>query len=132
VLDREASTLARLMGALSPYAQGLVDLEAADPELGASAASLRALLEALYGQRLTFKGEAREPTGTAVTVRQALQHVHGDVVGAEASLDATAKFDVIQTVKTVEQGGSVTGFKQSTAKPDPAGTHGHPDDAGLG
>src|SRR5216683_2134709 len=62
VLDRENAALVRLTGGLAPYAQGLADLDPDDAELAEQAGQLRALLEAAYGQRFTFRGEQRDPT----------------------------------------------------------------------
>jgi hypothetical protein len=111
VLDRESKTLIQLVGALAPYANGLADIDPADAELGAQAGRVRALLEAAYGQRFTFRGEHREPTGTRVTVSQVLGDVEGDVVGAEADVGPGGDLAVEQHATTVKADGSVTGFK---------------------
>lgn len=111
VLDREGRALVQLAGALSPYADGLADVELDDEELAEQAGRLRALLEAVYGQRLTFRGEQRDPTGTRVTVTQVLGQVEGSVVGANATVGPGGDLAVDQDVQTVKAGGSVTGFK---------------------
>jgi len=111
VLDREADALVKLIGAVSPYAQGLADVDPNDKELAEQAGKLRALLEAAYGQRFTFRGEQREPTGTRVTVTQVLGEVQGSVLGAEADVAAGSQLDVEQDVTTVTETGQVTGFK---------------------
>ena len=109
VIEREQQQLVRLVGALSPYAQGLVDIEPADAELSENLLKLRALLEAAYGQRLTFRGERREPTGTRLTVRQVVGDVTGTVVGVAADVEGPADVDIVQDAKTVS--GSVEGFR---------------------
>lgn len=111
VLDRENAELVRLTGGLAPYAQGLADLDPDDAELAEQAGQLRALLEAAYGQRFTFRGEQRDPTGTRVSVTQVLGDVAGDVLGVEADVAPSASADVHQQATTVQPGGSVTGFK---------------------
>jgi hypothetical protein len=111
VLDRENAALVRLAGALSPYAQGLAELDPADRELAEQAGYLRALIEAAYGQRFTFRGERRDPTGTRVTVTQVLHDVGGTVVGADADVAAGGDVAVHQEATTIQPGGSVTGFK---------------------
>lgn len=63
MIRREYRELVRLSGALSPYAQEQVDIAADDEDLAFQAGQLRDLLEAVYGQRLTFRGEQRERTG---------------------------------------------------------------------
>jgi hypothetical protein len=111
VLDQENAALIRLLGGLAPYAQGLADLDPDDTELAEQAGQLRALLEAAYGQRFTFRGEQRDPTGTRVSVTQVLGHVGGDVLGIEADVAPGADADIRQQATTVEPGGSITGFK---------------------
>jgi hypothetical protein len=111
VLDREHTALVQLAGALSPYAQGLAKYDPADRELAEQAGLLRALIEAAYGQRFTFRGEQRDPTGTRVAVTQVLDDVGGTVVSAEADVAAGGDVGVHQEAKTVQPGGSVTGFK---------------------
>jgi hypothetical protein len=110
VVDRESAAFVHLAGALSPYAQGLADVDPGDQQLSEQAAQLRALLEAAYGQRFTFHGEQREPTGTHVTVTQALSTVKGAVTGADVDV-SRGTLDIVQGVTTVESGGSVTGVK---------------------
>jgi hypothetical protein len=72
---------------------------------------VRAVLEAAYGQRFTFRGEQRDRTGTRVSVSQVLGQVAGTVLGAEADVAPGSGVDVHQQVTTVAPGGSVTGFK---------------------
>jgi hypothetical protein len=111
VLDRENVSLARLLGRLAPYAQGLADLDPDNAELAEQAGRVRAVLEAAYGQRFTFHGEQRDPTGTRVSVNQVLGQVGGAVLGVEADVGPGVGVEVHQHATTVEPGGSVTGFK---------------------
>jgi len=111
-LEQQEPSLVKLMGGLAPYAQGLADPDPQDAELARVAASVRAVLEAVYGQRFTFRGEQREPTGTRVHVKQVLGRVSGPVKGVEADLVPGAQFDVHQQATSVEQEGSMTGYKQ--------------------
>jgi hypothetical protein len=111
LLGRENKALVQLVGALAPYANGLADIDPADQDLADQAGRLRALLEAAYGQRLTFLGESRPPTGTRVSVTQVLDEVRGAVVGAEADVAAGGAVTVDQRITEVRADGSVTGFK---------------------
>jgi MoxR-like ATPase len=110
VLDRERKSLVQLIGALSPYADGKADIDLADEELAEQAGRLRELLEAAYGQRFTFRGEQRDPTGTRISVRQVVGDVEGSVVGADADV-GPGDLDIDQDITAVKTGGSVTGFK---------------------
>lgn len=110
VLDREGKALVRLAGALAPYASGDADVEPDDPELLDAAQNLRGLLEAAYGQRLTLRGERREPSGTRVDVNQVLGEVFGAAVALHAdSVTGDVAIRVDQSAKTVAEGASVTG-----------------------
>ncbi|WP_433306563.1 hypothetical protein ACQP2F_21135 [Actinoplanes sp. CA-030573] len=111
VVAREEKELARLWGALSPYALDLADIDLEDDELAEQAGKLRALLEAAYGQRFTFRGEQREPTGSKVTVRLALGDVYGQVVGFEGRI--AGQIDVVENIKTVGKDGKVWGVRES-------------------
>ena len=111
VVDREHQTLADLISALAPYVNHPSTIDLHDPGLAATAGQLRAVLEAVYGQRFTFRGEQREPTGTRVTVSQVLGTVYGTVTGVDADVESSAAIDVKQRTNRVGEGSSVTGFK---------------------
>lgn len=111
ILERAHGALVELASGLSPYALGQLDVDLTDPQLAERAGHLRALLEAIYAQRFTFRGENREPTGSRVTVRQVLGVIQGDVLGAEADLGSGGDLRVEQRADTVREGGSMTGFK---------------------
>ena len=111
VLEARQEELVRLAGALSPYALDLALVDLNDQALAEQAGELRALLEAAYGQRFTFRGEDREPTGIRISVKQVLGEVVGWVVGAEADVSGDAEVEVDQQVDKVDSDGTVTGFK---------------------
>lgn len=118
LLDRENRKLIALAGALAPYASGDAEIEAEDGDLLVTIAEVRAMLEALYGQRLTLRGEAREPSGTRVDVQQVLGSVRGRAVGVEADSVQDATIRVDQSATSVEAGGSVTGLKLGSIGPE--------------
>jgi len=110
VVAAEREKLVRYVGALHPYATNLEEVDASNDALAIAAGELRALLEAAYGQRLTFAGEQRERTGTRVDVRQVLGSVTGRVVGVEGDLVGGA-ISVSQSADEVGPDGSITGYK---------------------
>jgi hypothetical protein len=117
VVEEHRASLAKLTGALSPYAQGDLDVDPDDAELAGQAAELRALLEAAYGVRFTFRGEQRPESGSAVTVKQAFADVDGTVVGAAGDVGAGGKLDVVQDVSgTVGTNAEVTGFRGNVGR----------------
>lgn len=111
VVAAQAKALGELAGSLAPYANGMLDIDLQDAALGERAGQVRAILEALYGQRLTLRGEDRDPTGTRVRVDQVLGEVEGDVIGVEADAGAGADIGVRQTAQSVKADGSITGYK---------------------
>jgi hypothetical protein len=66
VLDRHADQLAGLRGLLQAYAEGDKDVRPGDRQLLEQVEAARLLLEQVYGQRITFAGENRPATGTAL------------------------------------------------------------------
>lgn len=112
VVEREQRELVRLVGALSPYAHGIAGIDVTDAELGRDVQRLRQLLEAAYGQRLTFRGEDRAPTGSRIDVTQVVELVEGAVTGVDVGeVDGGADVTVDQRVGQVAAESTVTGFK---------------------
>lgn len=111
VIAEQAKTLGELAGGLAPYADGMLEIDLHDAALGERAGQVRAILEAVYGQRFTFQGEDRDPTGTRVRVVQVLGEVEGDVTGVEADAGAGADVGIHQSAHSVKKDGSLTGYK---------------------
>jgi hypothetical protein len=109
VVAANAKEMNQLISGLSAYAEDRDDVSLDDEELARQAGRLRELLEAAYGQRLTFKGEKREPTGTIVRVSMDLGTVEGTATGIE-ELSGTGDFSVDQKAERVT--GSITGIKK--------------------
>jgi hypothetical protein len=114
-IDRLSVALIPLVGALSPYALGQVDIDVNDEELGRQAGRLRALLEAAYGRRLTFRDEQRAPASTRITVTQVLAEIEGSVIGANAKLEPGTDLVVEQRADIVRPHGTVIGFTDKPA-----------------
>jgi hypothetical protein len=107
-LAAELPELYRFAGVLRPYEQHPERIVVDDNELLNELGRLRLVLETVYGQRITFRGEDRAPTGTRViqevdTVRS------GTVLGVEA--DQVGRADVTQRVREVDAGGSIIGVR---------------------
>jgi hypothetical protein len=108
VLDRESGRLGTLADALP--AQRAAGGDPGDV-LGV-AERLRAVLEAIYGVRLTFRGEQREATGTGIRTSQTIGTVYGTVTGLHTDTPvADVPIDVEQRVNEVAEGGSVVGMR---------------------
>ncbi|GAA4887805.1 hypothetical protein ACFPM3_18035 [Streptomyces coeruleoprunus] len=80
------------------------------PEQGLlrSMGKLRNLLEDVYGQRLTFAGEARPASGPFVD--QKLTTLTGEATGMDAD-EITSHAQVTQQVETVDAGAKLIGMK---------------------
>jgi len=111
VLAQHQSAMVELWARLAPYANGLQEVDISDDLLARGAGELRALLEAAYGQRFTFRGEHRESTGTLVTVAQALGAVSGRVVGVQGDVGSGATVAVRQDATEVTGEGTVIGVE---------------------
>jgi hypothetical protein len=102
---REARTL------LADYAEGIEPVDAGDARLLEATDLLRQLLEAVYRQPLTFRGERHRPTGPFVEGAVDVDEVRGRVAAVRARV--IAKGSVAGSVKAirVEAGGQVAGVE---------------------
>jgi hypothetical protein len=94
---------------LGNYASGLKEPDPEDRDLAAAADGLRRALEAVYGQRITFKGEDREPSGPVVTGRVDVETVAGDVAGVRARLVRSGRIVGEAHATEVKAGGKLSG-----------------------
>ncbi|MGA8047650.1 MAG: serine protease [Dermatophilaceae bacterium] len=110
-----AEQLEELATALFPYAVDGRPLRLDDSELAQKAGLLRELLEAVYGQPLTFKGEQRERTGADVEVEQILTRLRDSTVTGigEAAVGDGSSVNVRQKVDEAE-GTVITGIGSVT------------------
>lgn len=103
-LTKLAEPMIDIKAALSSYAEGDKDVDPANQELLAKVNALRDILEAVYQQRLTFKGEARPASGPIVgghidvdTVKQGVVGgVVAKTVSGSASLHGTANAKLVE------------------------------------
>ena len=100
-----ADQLEDLATALFPYAVDGRPVRLDDSELARNAGLLRELLEAVYGQPLTFTGEQRERTGADVEVRQILDRVRDSTVTGirEAAVGDGSSVSVDQDLRDAER-----------------------------
>jgi hypothetical protein len=98
-----------LRAALAEYAQGVDLLDPADKRVLSQIDALRQAVEAVCGQRLTFVGEAAEPSGVPVQGSVRAEEVLGYVAGVRAQRitgGASGSVDVGR----VGTGGTVVGL----------------------
>lgn len=107
VLEENAETLTALRRALIEYGDEGRRPDPADHALLETVDALRRVLELAYGQRITFRGERREPTGTRVDSKVEATEVAGYLAGVRARLDAG--LDISSDVRVGHVSGEVVG-----------------------
>jgi hypothetical protein len=90
LLDRENRRLIALAGALAPYANGDAEIDPADGDLMVAMADVRALLEALYGQRLTLRGGRWAYASTTLRCRRSTGRLRCDSTRPSAGSPVTS------------------------------------------
>ncbi|MFI1979953.1 hypothetical protein [Streptomyces wedmorensis] len=107
-LQARGAELQMLHDILVRYADGNTAIRAEDKTLMRNLGMLRAALEDIYGQRLTFAGEDRPASGPFVT--QKLGTLTGEATGMDADyIVGTAQVD--QEAERVEAGAKLIGMK---------------------
>src|SRR5262250_2637475 len=69
IIEARSQELLELTEGLSSYVTGTRKVDTSNATLIAQVEALRGLLELAYRQRITFDGEMREPTGSAIDVK---------------------------------------------------------------
>lgn len=110
--DNLADELKELRRRLEDYAQGYETPRDGDPELLRTMLALRDAIEDVIGQRITFRGENREPSGTpTVTGQISAREIRGRAtavdVGEMRSGQVTASLDA----DVIDTGADATGAR---------------------
>jgi hypothetical protein len=108
--DRLEKDLTVLSGRLANYASGLEEVDASDEELLRATDALRQTLEAIYQQRITFRGEDRPSSGPLVEGRVDIDEVAGYVAGVRAEVIESGRTTGIVDANRVERGGEAIGL----------------------
>lgn len=114
VLERLHDVIKTSAGLLSDYVGGLEEPTADDRELSEAVDTLRSALEAVYSQRITFKGESRPPSGPAVISLVEVDEVAGRVLGVRAGQIRGGTIDSTVKTGTVAAGGEAVGVDADT------------------
>ncbi|GAB2960815.1 hypothetical protein [Saccharothrix stipae] len=109
VLEARLDEFEALYDQLGRYAHDLADVDPADRALVERVEAVRRLLELVYGRRITFRGEQREPSGTAVQVGIEAERVDGYVAAVRARTIGGADVVVRNQVREVGPTGEVVG-----------------------
>ena len=111
VRDRSAE-FSGLADALGRYLDNPESIDPSDPELVSRAEALRGLLELVYGQHITFRGETRQPTGARIDATAVVKRVDGALVNVRVKhVGDGAAIASTMHVDEVGAGGQVTGVE---------------------
>jgi hypothetical protein len=100
---------------LSDYAEDIDVVDKTDSALLEKVDALRNLLEAIYGQRITFKGENRPASGIPVVAgRVDAGVIAGQATGVDAEAITTGEVRGGVKADEIKEGGSATGVKAGT------------------
>lgn len=94
---------------LADHADGIEDVDPADAHLVETADALRRALESVTGQRLTFKGEHRPPSGPVVDASVEVEVVRGHVAAVRARSVKAGKVRATARAGTVDKDGELVG-----------------------
>jgi hypothetical protein len=101
--DKIAGQLVDFSGFLSNYANESLDVDPGDGELVAAVDAVRKLLEAIYEQRMTFKGEVRPPSGPEIDAELYAEEVAGDAAVVRARLVKNGRLKLRADVGTIQK-----------------------------
>ncbi|MEU8109494.1 hypothetical protein AB0C18_37910 [Nonomuraea muscovyensis] len=107
LVEQHIEELETLSGALGVYERNPDRLHAEDQQLLRRLGRLRVLLEEIYGQHITFKGERRSPSGADVIQR--MTRAEGDVIGVDGVRIRSAR--VSQDIDVGEPGSRIVGIQ---------------------
>ena len=110
--DELANELKLLRAQLGEYAQGTEEVDPSDESVVRATEALREAVESIIGQRITFKGEEREPSGRAVvtgTVRAREIRAKASGVDVDSIGEAEVRGDVEADV--IGEGADVAGVR---------------------
>jgi len=108
-VERVEEQLRELRKDLSDYADGIELVDVKDQNLLKRIDALRQILEAVYQQRITFKGEQRPPSGPVVEGRIDVEEVAGYTAAVRARQIFGGTVRAEANARRVEPGGQVIG-----------------------
>jgi hypothetical protein len=82
-VDDRAGELRRLRRRLTEIVEDIEPAEETDTEVVEATLALRRTIEEIVGQRITFRGEQREPTGTTITGTVRARTLDGRAAGVD-------------------------------------------------
>jgi hypothetical protein len=105
VVERLEPRLRAVRKELSSYADETYRTDPTDEKLVMRLDGLRQMLEAVYQQRITFRGEPRPPSGTTVEGEIEVERLEGDAAAVRAGTIKGGEVKGTIKVKEVASGG---------------------------
>lgn len=113
-VERLERDLRDLRGAVAEYAQGIDEVDPGNRQLLETVDALRRALEAVYGQRITFKGEPRPASGPLVSGKIDVGEVAGYAAAVRARVISSGQVTGEAKANRVEPGGQLLGVDADT------------------
>ncbi|SDO03702.1 hypothetical protein SAMN04487981_10828 [Streptomyces sp. cf386] len=112
-LTDSVAALRQLRTALFPFVDDADAVQPGDAELLQRVDQLRRVLEAVYGQRITFVTEVgeRPASGTVIDTRIDIDEINAEVIGVSVGRVSGGSFSTEIRSKNVGPGGRVVGFR---------------------
>jgi hypothetical protein len=112
-LAESVTALRQLRTALFPFVDDEGSLQPGDAELLQRVDQLRRVLEAVYGQRITFVTEAgeRPVSGTVIDTTIDIDEINAEVIGVSLGQVSGGRFTTEIRGRNVGPGGRVVGFQ---------------------
>jgi hypothetical protein len=112
LVEQRGEELLTLTERLGSYAHGLREVDPSNAELVAQVEALRGLLELVCRQRITFRGEEREPTGSSVDIKVLATKVDGQLTVADIrQVRDGAKVNAVGELGEVGTNATVIGYR---------------------
>jgi hypothetical protein len=116
-LDRVADGLNDLRKEIGDYAQGIEVIDPKDQDMVVKVAAIRELLEVVYSQRITFKGEQRESSGPLVHGSVRVKELAGDATAVRSGLITGGTVIGQAEAEKVSSSGRLVGVEAEIIKP---------------
>lgn len=106
-VERLHKPMLELRSRLANYGDGMLTPDPANEDLIRDVDELRQILESIYGQRITFKDEKREESGTKVTTKFTVGSVRGKVTVTQIEDLEGGTVETTADIGDIEQTGEV-------------------------
>jgi hypothetical protein len=114
MVQRLEGPMRQLRHDLADYVDGTETVDAANLRLVETIDALRRVMEIVYGQRITLKGEQRSPSGPIVASQIEVDEVAGYAAAVRAEHITSGRVNAHAKARRVEPGGEFSGVDAKT------------------